>query len=132
MNEYINTHIDHISNYFYHDNIDQLDIVSNFYYLKNDTISIVSFLSFMKSQTNILNNFLVIEETVIYIAYQRNYNVDPPFHCVSCNNVHDASMCPHLIQCDGEVGKLLKHTFLPFSPNLSNRKQPLSRIPIKG
>lgn len=94
MNEYINTHIDHISNYFYHDNIDQLDIVSNFYYLKNDTISIVSFLSFMKSQTNILNNFLVIEETVIYIAYQRNYNVDPPFHCVSSRRQYVSTSHP--------------------------------------
>lgn len=38
------------------------------------------------------------------------YNVDPPVHCVKCQNVQDASRCPHLIQCNDEVGKLLKHT----------------------
>lgn len=61
------------------------------------------------------------------------YNVDPPVHCVKCQNVQDASRCPHLIQCNGEVGKLLKHTdnSTPPPPHLSNVNQPLFSTPNK-
>ncbi|XP_052685158.1 uncharacterized protein LOC128165013 [Crassostrea angulata] len=40
--------------------------------------------------------------TIVAVVLHGQDHNDPPVHCVSCHNVHDARVCPHLIQCDGE------------------------------